>query len=254
MLDQITPLIITYDEAANIRRTLEKLKWADRIVVVDSGSTDETLEILNSDSRIDVYTRVFLNFADQCNFGLTCIRTPWVLSLDADYVLTDHLIDELRDLTPGDEVAGYRAKFVYKIHGRRLRGSLYPPRTVLYLKEAGYYKNEGHGHRIKIMGEILELKGAIFHDDRKSLARWYAAQLRYAAEEREYIHKNTKISIADRTRRLGWPAPVLALIYTLFAKGCILDGWAGWHYALQRLIGESLVALEIADQKLREKE
>ena len=96
MLDQITPLIITLDEAPNLRRTLERLDWAKRIVVVDSFSTDETLEILLANPRIEIFQRPFESFASQCNFGLKQIRTEWVLSLDADYVLTDEFIDEMR--------------------------------------------------------------------------------------------------------------------------------------------------------------
>ncbi len=71
MLDQITPLIITYDEAPNIRRVLGKLVWAQRIIVIDSGSTDGTLDILKGYSQVNVINRPFVDFADQCNFGLT---------------------------------------------------------------------------------------------------------------------------------------------------------------------------------------
>lgn len=78
-------MIITYNEAANIRRTLDKLGWARRIVVIDSGSTDETLEIARSYSRVEVIYRKFDNFASQCNYGISQVTTPWVLSLDADY-------------------------------------------------------------------------------------------------------------------------------------------------------------------------
>jgi glycosyltransferase involved in cell wall biosynthesis len=76
-VDDITPLLITYDEIQNIGRTLAKLGWARRIVVVDSGSTDGTLDVLAKDRRIEVHHRPFDGFAEQCNFGLSHIRTPW---------------------------------------------------------------------------------------------------------------------------------------------------------------------------------
>ena len=94
----ITAMILTFNEAPNIQRTLEKLAWAADIVVVDSGSTDGTLEILKSFPRVRVFTRRFDSFAAQCNYGLQQVRTDWVLSLDADYVLTDELVTELGTL------------------------------------------------------------------------------------------------------------------------------------------------------------
>ena len=88
MLEQITPLILTYNEAPNIGRTLENLSWARDVVVVDSFSDDETLEIAASFPNVRVVQRVFDSHRNQWEFGLreTEIQTPWVLALDADYV------------------------------------------------------------------------------------------------------------------------------------------------------------------------
>src|SRR5262249_38255107 len=68
LIEAITPLIITFDEAHNISRTLDKLAWARRIVVVDSGSTDGTLDILGRYPQVALFKRAFDTFADQCNF------------------------------------------------------------------------------------------------------------------------------------------------------------------------------------------
>jgi len=253
LLDRITPLILTYNEAPNIRRTMEKLLWAHRIIVIDSGSTDETLNILAGNPQVEVIQRPFTDFAAQCNFGLTQVKTPWVLSLDADYELSDRLVEEIAHLTAADAIAGYRAHFVYRIHGRPLRGTLYPPRVVLYRRDNARYHNEGHGHRVVVDGTVSELAGAIYHDDRKSLARWLASQQRYAAEEARYLMETpvAKLKRGDRIRRMGWPAPLAILFYTLFVRGSIFDGWPGWCYALQRLVAESLIALEVVEQRLR---
>ena len=56
---------------------------------------------------------------------------------------------------------------------------------------------------------------------------------------------------ADRLRLLGWPAPIAAFAYALFVKGCVFDGWRGWYYALQRVIAEAMLAIEIVDRRLR---
>ncbi len=253
MLDDITPLVITYNEAPNIARTLDRLLWARRIVVIDSGSTDETLEIVRSYPQAEVIHRSFDDFASQCNFGITQVATAWVLSLDADYELSEALVTELRNLRPVETIVGYRARFIYRVYDRPLRGTLYPPRTVLYRKHKASYRNEGHGHRVVITGEIAPLSAVIFHDDRKPLARWIASQQRYACREAEHLLASDPKALGrtDRIRLAAWPAPAAVFIYTLIFKGCLLDGWRGWYYALQRLLAETMIALEIIDRRLR---
>jgi glycosyltransferase involved in cell wall biosynthesis len=252
LLNDITPLIITYNEAPNVRRTLDKLVWAQRIVVVDSGSTDETIDILRSYSRVEVFHHAFIDFATQCNFGLSQVTTTWVLSLDADYELSDRLVAEIQSLSPVETTAGYRAKFIYRICGRPLRGTLYPARTVLYRKDKAIYRSEGHGHRVSVRGAILTLSAPIYHDDRKPLARWLASQQRYAYQEAEHLLTSTRTSLgnADQIRLAAWPAPLAVFVYTLFFKGCLFDGWPGWFYVLQRVLAETLIALEIIDRRL----
>jgi glycosyltransferase involved in cell wall biosynthesis len=252
MLDQITPLIITYNEAANIRRTLEKLLWAQRIVVIDSGSTDETIELLRRYPQVTVFSHPFSDFASQCNFGLTHVLSPWVLSLDADYELSDELANELGSLKALEVPVGYQVRFVYRIYGRPLRGSLYPPRTVLYRKDLAFYRNEGHGHRLVLDGPVIQLRGVIYHDDRKPLSRWLVSQQRYAREEASHLLRcnHSALPLVDKVRLLGWPAPIAIFFYALFVRGCIFDGWPGWYYVLQRVIAEALIAIELLDSRL----
>jgi glycosyltransferase involved in cell wall biosynthesis len=252
MLDQITPLVITFDEVANIRRTLDKLTWAKRILIIDSGSTDGTLDIIREFKQADVITRPFTSFADQCNFGLSQITTQWALSLDADYELSDALVRELRTLALSDDIAGYRARFIYRIHGHPLRGTLYPPRIVLYRSDKAQYRNLGHGHRVVIDGRVEDLAGPIFHDDRKSLIRWFDSQKRYAVAEADYLlsEKRANLKFTDRIRLMCLPMPMIACLYALFGKGAVLDGWPGWYYTLQRVLAEILIALVIIDRRL----
>jgi glycosyltransferase involved in cell wall biosynthesis len=250
VLDQITPLVITYNEACNIGRTLAKLDWARQIVVVDSGSTDGTLDILAGCARVVTAHRQFTDFAGQCNFGLALVTTPWVLSLDADYLLSDELISELGELQSNNETTGYRTRFIYRIHGRALRSSLYPPRIVLYRTGLASYVQAGHAHRLEISGPVRDLRGWIYHDDRKPLTRWLVAQRAYAADEADHLLSGRPLSRPDRLRRTAWAAPLAVLFYVLFVKRCVLDGWPGWYYALQRLIAEALLAIEIIDRRL----
>jgi glycosyltransferase involved in cell wall biosynthesis len=256
VLNQITPLVITYNEAPNIRRTLDKLFWARRIVVIDSGSTDDTLEFARSYPQVEVIQHPFADFASQCNFGLTQVSSSWVLSLDADYELSDELVKELQALAPPASAGGYRTRFVYRIYGRSLRGTLYPPRTVLYRRERAIYRNEGHGHRVIIQGDVRDFDGVIYHDDRKPLARWFESQQRYAKLEADFLLSpgGNALKRTDKLRLRAWLAPMGVLFYCLLAKGCLLDGWPGWYYVLQRVIAEAAIALEILDRRLQSEE
>lgn len=252
LIDQITVIVLTYNEEANIGRALASVSWASRIVVIDSGSTDRTTGIVREHERAEIVTRHFDTFANQCNFGLSNVESEWVLSLDADYVLSPELIDEIKNLKPYPAISGYRANFIYKVGGQSLRATLYPPRVILYRKSKAMYYDEGHGHRVRIEGEVSQLNGIVFHDDRKELSRWFQSQQRYARVEADYLYNcpPQSLKLADRIRLAAWPAPILVFVYTLVWKGCILDGWPGWLYVFQRTVAELMISIELIDRKL----
>jgi glycosyltransferase involved in cell wall biosynthesis len=263
MLDQITPLILTYNEAPNIGRTLAALAWARDIVVVDSFSDDETLEIASSFPQVRVFQREFDSHRNQWEFGLreTDIKTPWVLALDADYVLTNEAVAELQTLRPDEATAGYRAKFAYCIHGRKLHSGIYPPVTVLYRREAAAYIQDGHTQRVVVDGRVEELRAPLLHDDRKSLRRWLTSQARYAELEGEGIVKRQRealnyaapnreaLDFKDRVRSLFVVAPAAALFYCLIVRGGIFDGWRGFYYACQRSLAELMLSLYLLESR-----
>ena len=252
VLAETTVMILTYNEAPNIDRTLEKLSWARRILIVDSFSTDETLAVATRFPNVDVIKRRFDSFASQCNFGLAQIRSEWVLSLDADYVLSDDLCNEIASLNPNDDVHGFSAKFRYCVWGKPLRATLYPPRTVLYRKDRAEYRNDGHGHRVVIDGSTRMLSGWIDHDDRKSFDRWLSEQGRYALAETRKLAETPPDAMnwPDRLRRWIVAAPLVVFFYTLFIKGLIFDGWRGWYYVLQRTLAEIVLSLRLIEAKL----
>ncbi|MDB9304571.1 glycosyltransferase family 2 protein [Nodularia spumigena CS-591/12] len=249
MLEQVTILILTYNEAPNIERTLQKLTWAKRIVVIDSYSTDETLEILSSYPQVEVFQRKFDSFANQCNYGLTKITSPWVLSLDADYILTDELIHELKTLPIEPDINSYSFRFKYCIFGKPLRGTLLPPRKVLYNKEKAIYQDDGHAHRVLVNGRSTQLSAYIHHDDRKPLSRWLWAQERYMVMETKKLLEtpNNELSLGDRIRKQKILAPLIIFVYCLIVKGAILDGWHGWYYTFQRVLAEVLLSIHLIE-------
>jgi glycosyltransferase involved in cell wall biosynthesis len=250
-ISEITPLILTYNEEPNLRETLLRLHWAKQVIVVDSFSDDETLGIAKEFENVLVFQRKFDHFADQCNFGLTKVDTSWVLSIDADYHCDVGLSKELNDLE--GKFNAYKSEFVYCVFGKPLRETLYPDRTVLYKKTSAVYQRDGHAHKVEIAGPFGKLKSLISHDDRKSLHRWLTAQDTYADLE---LSKLLDTPIGD----LGWKdrirlwvvvAPFLVLVYCLFYKLLILDGWAGIYYSLQRFIAELFLSLKLVDHRLR---
>lgn len=251
----ITPLILTYNEAPNLRRTLEQLPWAQDIVVLDSFSTDGTLEIARAFPQVRVVQRTFDTHTLQWNFGLEQCRSEWVLALDADYVLSAELVDELQALQPPPEVKGYSAGFVYCMMGHPLRGTLYPPRLMLFRKSSARYEQDGHTQQVNVAGPTAWLQGRVHHDDRKPLARWLWAQDKYAALEVRKLLTAPPGSLRAQDRLRLWmlPAPFVVLLYTLFWKRAFLDGWPGWLYAFQRLTAELILSLHLLEARLHPK-
>ena len=251
MLEQITPIIATYNEAPNIERVLKALTWATEVLVIDSYSDDETLKICASFDNVRLIQNEYTGPTDQSNFGLAQdIKTDWVLSMDSDYVVTGQLRDEIARLSPTSEVRGFEISFEYLINGQALKGSLYPPRTCLYRHKSAHYQRDGHTQRVVIDGLVLALKNKMQHDDRKPCSRWLLSQRRYASQEAE------KLAGAD-WRSLSWPdrfrywgiAPLAIIPYTLIVKGLVVNGYPGLQYTWQRVVAE--VYLQLARVKLK---
>jgi len=251
-LSEVTVLILTANEAPNIGRTLGKLQRIRRVIVVDSFSDDRTLEIIRKHGSVELRQRHFDSHADQWNFGIDQVTSEWVLALDADYQLTDSFVSELETLSPSAAVDAYYVRFKYCIGGKALRGTLYPPRAVLFRRSRCRYEQHGHTQVLKIDGEYRWLRSSIYHDDRKPLSDWLKAQDRYAVLEAKHLLTKPihQLNVADRLRRLILPAPLLVFLYTLFIKRSILDGWPGWYYVFQRTLAEALLSLRLVEAKL----
>jgi len=252
VLDRITPLVLTFNEAPNIGRSLAGLRWAKRVIVVDSFSNDDTVAIARSFSNVQVLQRRFDNFATQWNFAFDsgAIDSEWVLALDADYGVTEALARELELLQPSAEVSGYRARFRYCIDGVPLRGSLYPPVTVLFRRAVARFVQEGHTQRVRLASGRCEwLKSEMLHDDRKSFALWLNAQERYATEEAEKLRaaRFAELSWPDRVRKIPFLSAPLVGLHCLTFKGCALDGRRGLHYAGQRALAELILSLKLIE-------
>ena len=199
-LHEVTPLILTYNEAPNIERTLQPLGWAREIIVVDSGSTDDTLQLFAQHANVRVVQRAFDDHTSQWNFGLDLVDSPWVLTLDADYVVRRELVRELQALVPGADVVAYFARFRYLIFGKPLRATLYPERAVLFRSKSCRYVADGHTQTLRPAGESRRLAEKIDHDDRKPFERWLESQKAYTRLEANKL-------LSGDPRPLSWREP-----------------------------------------------
>jgi glycosyltransferase involved in cell wall biosynthesis len=254
MLDAVTLLILTFNEAANISHTLQYLTWAKTIVVIDSYSTDETLEILKAYPQIQIFKRKFDTHANQWNYGLEQVKSEWILSLDADYVVTKELIAEINTISLNSSINGYFVPFKYCVFGKPIHGTLLPPRQVLFRKSQAIYIDDGHTQLLEVKGQSSKLSAYIYHDDRKPLSRWLWAQDRYMVIEAKKLLETptSELSLGDRIRKQKILAPIIILLYCLILKGGILDGWRGFYYAFQRVLAEVLLAIHLIEaEKLK---
>lgn len=246
-LADITPVILTRDEEANLARTLDQLRWATDIVIVDSHSTDRTVEIARQYPNVRLFQREVDTLAGQTNHGLQQVRTPWVLLLDADYFVPAALPEELRTLDPEPGVRAYNAAFTYAVNGHPLRASLYPPRIVLLHREHAEVWQDGHAHRVLANGAVGTLQTRIIHDDRKSFSRFLDRQKRYMRQEAQKLrHANPRtLTPAGHLRKLIVLAPFAVVVHTLFVKGVILDGVPGLRYTWERFVAELILSREL---------
>jgi len=246
-LDRVTPAILTYDEEANIGRTLSRLTWAERVVVVDSGSEDGTQKIVGSFQNAELFIRPFDCYSQQWNHALKRVKTEWMLALDADYMVPRELVEEIGRVPNDTEVHRFFVEFDYVVLGSRLSRTLYPPRQVLFRADRAVFEDDGHRQRVRVKGPSGRLEHRIVHDDRKPLSRWLRNQAAYAEGEAEKLATTpwTDLSIPDRIRRTRVLGPIGAMLYCLFVKRLLLEGWPGWYYTLERTAAEVVLALAL---------
>jgi len=247
----ITAIVITYNEEDNIRRTLNALSRVDQVIVLDSDSRDQTKQIAQEFPNVTLQIRPFDNLMNQWNYGHTLAKHDWVLSLDADYLVSPALLNEIAALDLAK--AGYEAPFRYCIYGHPLRSAVLPPRIVFYNRQVSRYTQDGHAQKIIVEGNIGKLRNPVFHDDRKNLDRWLGSQLVYSSQELTKLKESeVSLSFVDRLRKKTILTPFIIFFYCLLWKGGILEGRKGWFYAIQRLYAETILVMRIMDHKIKQ--
>lgn len=249
----ITPLVLTYNEAPNIVRTLASLRWAERIVVLDSGSTDETEKLSKQFPNVAWRERAFDSHGQQWSYGIreTGIERGYVLALDADMSVPASFVEELEQVFLAGDYVGGVTPFEYRIAGRALAGTVYPAQLRVFRPDKVVVAQPGHTQEFSIDGATYNFKSKLIHDDRKPLERWVAAQLSYSALELKRIGGGTRLRWRDRLRQLG-VMPVVMGFYAYIKAGGPLRGAAAARYAYERATFECLLALRWLTERLEQ--
>jgi len=222
--------IITHNEEQNLPRTLASVAWADEIIVVDSGSTDGTLEIARA-FNARILERPWPGFAAQKNFAIAECTGDWILSLDADEELTPELQQEIRKLFIEPPLAD--AFFVRRRNlflGRWIKhGGFYPdPKLRLFRRGAAQFEDRPVHETIVFRGET-----AIFDND--LIHHAYPTLSTYIEHMERYSTLGAEILITKGRTSASWLAfvwnvllmPVISFKWNYFFRGGFLDGREG---------------------------
>ncbi len=187
----LTVLILAQNEEKNIVRSIRSVKRiAKRILVVDSGSTDRTIELAKQNGAEVVLHSPFVNYATQFNWGLdhTNIDTNWILRLDADEQVTPELAQEIENALEEhsqDDVNGFEVRCRIIFMGRWIRhGGTYPliiPR--LFRRGFGRVEMRKMDEHTLIQGKVMRFQNDLIHYDFKGLHEWIDKHNKYSVRE-----------------------------------------------------------------------
>ena len=280
-MNDITAIILTKNEDVNIERCINSIKnWVDRVVVVDSGSTDRTVELAEGLGAEIFHHEPFVHYAAQFNWALdnVDVKTKWVYRIDADEEVTPELAAEIIENCKAhhdDDVNGLVMKFKVAFMGRFLKhGGWYPFYNLTIFKYGiGRYEERASGeHVILSEGRTVDLKNDCLHFDFKGLDAWINKHNWYATREvADYYATRSKgqedpnklYHLAKRTSKLRdglyyrlpkFLRAKLYFWYRYYIQLGFLDGKAGYiHAFLQAYWFRFLVDAKIMEQELKEK-
>ena len=223
---KITVLVPTFNEEHNIRDCLESVRWADEIFVVDSYSTDRTLEIARQYTE-RIVQHEYVNSAAQKNWAIPQATHPWVMIVDSDERVTPALRDEILSVleNPG-EYAGFRIYRQNHFMGRPIRFCGWQRDDVLrlFLRDKGRYQDREVHADVVVDGKVGVLKNKLLHYTFQSYDQYmkkFDRYTRWAALDR-----------ARTTRKVRWYhlslRPMWRFIRQYFLYLGFLDGKAGF--------------------------
>jgi len=269
-------VIPTFNEEVNLSHALRSVAgWADAVHVIDSESTDRTVEIARA-AGANVIIQKWLGYAKQKNFALDTIafQSDWVFILDADEAIDDELKAALLAVAskPVGEVheAGFHVNRYFVFLGKRIRHcGYYPSWNLRFFKrgQARYEERDVHEHMI-VNGPSGFLKGHMMHHDRKGLEAYMAKHNRYSTlEAREIVRQEHAVDhgqidaklFGNPLQRRRWikhhiyprlPAKwMFRFLFMYVLRLGFLDGMTGLRFCLFISAYELLISLKIIELK-----
>jgi len=230
-MQQLSVIIITHNEEENILRCILSVKdLADEILVVDSFSSDRTVEICNA-SGCKVISHEFEGYGQQKQFGVEQAGNDWILSLDADEVVTDELKQEIRTLMQKEPIPheGYQIPFSLFYMGRILRysGTGNEFHLRLFDRTKGRFTVVKVHEGVEVNGPVGTLKGKIIHYSYRDLVHHLQKINTYTTQAAEGY------TARGRTFSKAWVAfkfPVSFFVFYIIKLG-ILDGYPGFLWS-----------------------
>ncbi len=230
MPNSLSVVLITKNEADNLPRTLACVCKAQEVVIVDSGSTDATVEIAKK-TGARVFVEEWRGFGAQKNAAIERATCDWVLSLDADEEVTPALATEIRDLLEGEpEFAAYRIPRLNFFLGCPLHhGGYWPdPKLRLFRRGAARYEERPVHESMKADGPVGQLKGHLIH-------HCYPTMNEYIEHMNRYSAAGAKMLVDQWRAGRGWNwlvwnalvNPAATFVYNYIFRLGFLDGKAG---------------------------
>ncbi len=227
---KISVTFITLNSEKTLKPVLEAISWADEIVLVDSGSTDKTLEIAQK-FKAKIVHRAFDGYGSQKNFATEQASHDWILSLDDDEILTPELQKEIQNLDlKNTEYQGFKIPRSLIFLGKLLRFSGEYRRLTLRLfnRKYGNWNAEYVHESVEVKGKIGTLKNQILHDSYRDLTDYFNKFNKYTSLGARTLAERGKT--ASSLKIISRFPTTFFKIYLL--KGSCLDGYAGFMWAL----------------------
>jgi glycosyltransferase involved in cell wall biosynthesis len=224
-MHQISATLITCNEERNIAEALQSVSWADEIVVIDSGSSDGTLEICRRFTD-KIAHRNWTGYVDQKNYAVEKARNEWILSLDADERISHELQIEIQDLARrGFDRPGYRMPRLTYFMGRWIKhGDWYPDYQLrLFDRKRGKWTGGLVHESVKTNGDPGLLRGEIHHYTYRSLSDYLQRLEKYSTLAALDYQQRGKVTTPFNL--LGNPIAAFLKAYVL--KRGFLDGVPG---------------------------